>query len=701
MDNNEILDLIDDNGLNYRKQNLIVDVISNKLNLIRGQVLRAIEELMKEGLLVESSKNKLATANKMKLVKGTISGHSKGFAFLIPTEGNVPHIFIPPKSLNTAMNNDIVLVHRVEGSRGDSTEGEVFKIIKRGNLRVVGTFELLDGYGFLVPDNKRFNKDVFIPKNKIMNAKTDQKVVVKINKFDGRRPEGEIVEILGDKNSPAVEILSIIRGHNLIEEFSRELLNSVKNMSLEIKESDLENRLDLRKKAIFTIDGDDAKDLDDAIDIKYDEKKDVYTLGVHIADVGHYVKRDSLLDREAFNRGTSVYFPHAVLPMLPRELSNGICSLHPKVDRLTTTIYMDIDNKGEVIKHTLHESVINSIERMTYTNVTKILEGDEEMNKRYENIASDLRIMAKLSVILENKRKRRGSLDFDLPETKIIVNPSSFEVETMELRERKVSNKLIESFMLVANETVAKHMHDLKLPFVYRIHEKPSQERLKAFEEFITPFGLSIKEDKGEVSPKDLQKFLSRIEDLEYKDVINKVLLRSMQKAKYRPECLGHYGLAAEYYSHFTSPIRRYPDLTIHRIIKDHLNNKLTAPKIKRLKKFVDEASMQSSITEVAAEKCEREIDDYFKAKFMEDKIGMEFDGTISGVTAYGIFVELDNTIEGFVRVQDLVGDSYKFIESRFMLTNTHTTYSMGDQIKVKVISANALDKRVDFVIIL
>ena len=577
-------DFMDANSLNYKNINRIIDAVMVSFKATRGQIMKELNKLKEEGIIVDSAKNKLATAKKMQLILGKVSGHSKGFAFVIPNDTSMPHIFIAPRNLNSALHNDLVLIRVVEGRRGDSTEGEIFSIIKRGTNTVVGTLEILDGgYGFVVPDNNKFNKDIYVSKNKLLKAKNKEKVVVKITTFDKRRPEGEVIEVLGNKASPGVEVLSVIRGFELIEEFPQALLDATAKIKQTIDEDDLKGRLDLRGENIFTIDGDDAKDLDDAISIEYDVKKDLYKLGVHIADVGQYVKRDSFVDSEAYKRGTSAYFPHTVFPMLPRELSNGICSLHPKVDRLTLSIFMDIDSTGKVQDYKLYESVINSVQRMTYKNSTLILEGDAEANKQFAGIAGDLKIMAKLAGALEQRRVKRGSLDFDLPETKIIVDPNSFEVVKLERRDREASNRLIESFMLVANETVAEHMSKLKMPFVYRVHEKPSAAKILAFKEYIEPFGLRIKEGNGEVTPKDLQKFLIKIEDLEYKVVINKVLLRSMQKAKYKPVCEGHYGLAAEYYCHFTSPIRRYPDLTIHRIIKDHLNNKMSPNYIKKL----------------------------------------------------------------------------------------------------------------------
>ena len=699
MEQKQILNLMSDNKLHNKPFSLVVDRLCVLLQEKKSNIIKDLNDLKEEGLLWENKKGQLLLTEKLGLIKGVVSGNSNGYAFVAPVDSSKAHLFIAPKNLNTAMHNDTVLVKIIEGRRGDSTEGAVVTILKRGTERIVGTIEVVKNYGFVVPDNNKFSSDVYIPKNKLNGAENGQKVVVQITDFTKKSPEGEVIEVIKGKNSAEVELLSIIRSYDLIEEFSQEVLNYTKTIPTTIKEEHLENRVDLRKETIFTIDGEDAKDLDDAISIKYNEKTSLYELGVHIADVGHYVKRGTVLDKEAFNRGTSVYFPHLVLPMLPRELSNGICSLHPQVDRLTLSVFMDINKNGDVKNYRIVESIINSKERMTYHNVTKILNGDKEMLERYKNIADDLKLMLELSHILENKRLQRGSLDFDLPEPKIIVNPISYEVEKLERRDREESHKLIESFMLAANETVAEHFNKLKVPFVYRVHEKPSQLKLDAFKEFIKPLNLKIKADNSDITPKDLQNFLAKVNELEYKDVINKVLLRSMQKAKYKETCDGHYGLAADYYCHFTSPIRRYPDLTIHRIIKDSLNGK-NLIKDASLKKFVEEASFNSSLTEVQAEKCERDVDDYFKAKYMETKIGEEFEGTISGVTAFGIFVELDNLVEGFVRLQDLKKETYTFIENRYTLQSKSKSYTMGDKVKVKVISAEAVDKRVDFALV-
>jgi ribonuclease R len=696
MEHNDIIKFIEKNKLNLKNFNTVIGRMRDKLDLKKSEAIKLVNELKQEGLLVETKEKKLATAKKLKLIKGIVSGNRKGFAFVEPTDTNLPHLFIAPKNLNSAMHNDTVLVKILQSKRGDSTEAEVHSILERGTVNIVGTIEVLKGFGFLKPDNDKFSSDVFIPKHKMLNAKNGQKVVAKIVSYKGKSPEGEIVEVLGDSNSPEIELLSIIRSYDLIEEFSNEVLDYTKKMPLAIKQEDIQNRKDLRDETIITIDGAESKDLDDAICIKYDSKTNLYRLGVHIADVGHYVKRGSLLDKEAYKRGTSAYFPHKVLPMLPRELSNGICSLHPQVDRLTLSVYMHINEKGDVVDSEIFESVINTTERMTYIDVTGILEGDEKLNEKYKHIANDLKTMEKLSSILENKRVKRGSLDFDLPETKIIVDPVSYEVEKLQRVDRGVSNKIIESFMLAANETIAESMNKKKVPFVYRVHEKPTQEKLEAFTEFLAPLGLKVKQDSSPITPKDLQVFLASIEGLEYKDVVNKVLLRSMQKAKYKPECLGHYGLAAKYYTHFTSPIRRYADLTIHRIIKDHLQDK-NLKNNSKLKKFVEQASLNASITEVQTEKCSRDIDDYFKAKYMHNKIGKIYEGTISGVTAFGLFVELENTIEGFIRLQSLKGDSYNFDKGKYSLTSNQDSFTLGDKVTIKVVAASAADKRVDF----
>ena len=455
------------------------------------------------------------------------------------------------------------------------------------------------------------------------------------------------------------------------------------------------NRLDLRKEIIFTIDGDDSKDFDDAVSIDY--KDGIYTLGVHIADVGEYVKYKSVIDEEAYNRGTSVYFPNMVLPMIPESLSNGICSLNPKQDRLTLSCIMNVNEQGQVISHKICESVINSCERMTYNKVTKILEGDKELNETYSHIVPSLKTMEKLTHILEKVRKDRGAVDFDIPEPKIVLDAQNEEVEVLIKRPRTISERLIESFMLLANETVAKHFNDLKIPFVYRVHEKPEEAKLKNFNSFASSLDMHLSLD--DLSPKSIQNFLAKVEGSEIKEVINKVLLRCMQKAKYSPSCLGHFGLAATDYCHFTSPIRRYPDLTIHRIIKEYLHDELNDKEISKLKAFVIDSSNRSSEREVLAEKAERDVDDYYKARYMQKHIGESYEGVISGVTNFGLFVELDNTVEGFISVTDLKGVNYVYSEEQLKLSNGNYTYTFGDKIKITVASVILDERKVNFIL--
>ena len=506
-----------------------------------------------------------------------------------------------------------------------------------------------------------------------------------------------MVEVLGpNNNNPLTDVLSIVRSYELIEEFPQVVIDEAEKVSkLDVNKA-LAGRTDFRNTLCITIDGDDSKDFDDAVSLSVENGN--YVLGVHIADVGEYVKLGSELDKEAFSRGTSVYFPNLVLPMLPQVISNGCCSLVENEDRLTLSCVMMVDKNGKVLNHKICESVIKSRNRMTYNNVTKILEGDEELNKKYEHLVPMLKNMSELCLILEKRRKDCGSLDFDIPEPKVVVDPQSLEIIDLVKRPRTISERMIETFMVLANETVAEHFEKLKIPFVYRVHECPTNEKIEAFNEFIKPLGLKI--DNVDVEPKDLQEFLVKLDGNPMKEVINKVLLRAMQKAKYSPDCLGHYGLALTYYYHFTSPIRRYPDLTIHRIIKKYLRNQLDENEIKKLKSFVLSSSNQSSTTEVNAEKAERDVDDYFKARWMKNKIGEKYQGVISGVMSFGLFVELDNTVEGFVPVESLEGSGFVYNEKQLKLSNGNASYRIGDSVSVKVVSVNLAEKRVNFSIV-
>lgn len=630
--------------------------------------------------------------SKTQLVKGKIVGNQKGYAFLVRDEGD--DVFIPASSLNGAIHGDEALVSIVKNVEGKKCEGRVEKIISHSLKTVVGQIQVFKGFSFVVPDNKKISRDVFIKRDKIKNAVNGDKVVVNITKYSGKNLEGEVVEVLGPNNqNPWTDMLSIVRSYELIEEFPMEVVEKAKEVSVKPIDKIIPKRVDYRDKLIITIDGDDSKDFDDAVSLEMVDGN--YQLGVHIADVGEYVKLGGVLDKEAFKRGTSVYFPNMVLPMLPEEISNGCCSLVEGEDRLTLSCIITLDGNGNIINHKICESVIKSTNRMTYNKVTKILQGDEKLCLEYAHLVPMLKNMEKLCLILERKKKDKGSLDFDIPEPKIIVDPNSLEVISLIKRPRTISERIIEQFMVLANETVAEHFQKLKIPFVYRIHEKPDVDKLREFNEFVSVLGLSL--DSINIKPKVVAEFLAKLENNPRKEVVNRVLLRAMQKAKYSPECLGHFGLASTYYCHFTSPIRRYPDLTIHRIIKQYLRKQLDDSELKKLKKFVVSASNQSSETEISATQAERDVDDYFKARFMKNKIGEVYDGVISGVMPFGVLVELDNTVEGFIGIETLSGTNYVYNEKQIKLSNGIKSYKLGDNIKVKVVGVNLAERKVNF----
>lgn len=679
-------------GLTKKNLTMKLSKIFNEKESVIGQTLSQLEN---KGEII-FNKGKIFSTKSLGYKIGKISNTLKSYAFCI-IENQDNDVFIAPNNMNDALHDDTVLIMLKRNKFNGKEEGVVLKVLKHNIDKIVGTLSFKNKNAVVEPDNKRYNFLVNISLNKVGNAKDGNKVYVKVNSIQNKKVSGEIVEILGNASGEVnTDVLSIIRSYNLIEEFSEELLNQVKSVPVKIDAKKYLKRTDLRNELIFTIDGDDSKDFDDAVSLK--EENGIFTLGVHIADVGEYVTYGSLLDKEAFKRGTSVYFPNMVLPMLPKELSDGICSLNPHEDRLTLSVEMKIDSTGNVLNYKIFESIINSKERMTYNNVTKILREDKEQNEKYAHLKSTLLLMQKLTLILENVRKERGSIDFDIPEPKIVLNPKTLEIEKLIERPRTISERIIESFMILANETVAQHFNKLKLPFVFRIHEAPDDLKLQAFNDFMATFGKYIN-TKKRVQPKDIQHFMEQFSDHNLKDVINSMLLRSMQKAKYSPICLGHFGLASKFYCHFTSPIRRYPDLTIHRIIKEQLSGRLNAAKINRLKFFVADASKQSSETEVMAEKAERDVDDYFKARYMQNKIGEEFDGIVSGVTAFGLFVKLNNTIEGFVSVQNLPYGDYQFDEMRFVLYNKIVSYSLGKKLKIKVAAVNLADRKIDFML--
>ena len=694
MKEENILEQIKRQKLSGKNRNIVIFRLCDIYNLGTKEINKYILSLENSGELFCDKNQKLHLSSNLKLIKGTINGNSKGFAFCVPEDETKDDVFIAGPNLKNAIHGDTVLISTKSGHEG-KIEGVVEKILERGIKTVVGTIEVYQKFAFVVPDNKKILKDVYIKKGHELGAKNGDKVFVRITSYDGRNLTGSVIEILGKgEGNVTTDVLSIIRSYELIEEFSKPLLDACKTIPQTVNSTKYQDRLDLRNEIIFTIDGDDTKDYDDAVSLVKDGEN--YILGVHIADVGEYVKRDSLLDEEAFERGTSVYFPNTVLPMLPKELSNVICSLNPNEDRLTLSCISKIDKDGKILEHRICESIICSKERMTYKNVTKIINGDAELCERYKKILPTLKLMAELNDILEKSRKLRGEIDFDLPEAQIVLD-DKLEVVEVTKRSRTVSERLIESFMLVANEVVAEHFKKLGIPFVYRIHEVPTIEKIKAFNDFAGAMNCHLNFSGNEIKPIDIQKFMSKIEDDEKRKIINSVLLRSMQKAKYSSQCLGHFGLAAKYYCHFTSPIRRYPDLTIHRIIKDHLHKKLTEKSIKELQQFVVRSSAKSSEREVLAQKAERDVDDYFKCRFMKNKIGEVFEATISSVTNFGFFVELENTIEGLVSVASLKGSAYEFNEKSLVLSNGIKTYKIGDKVKVKLINVNLAERNIDF----
>ena len=584
------------------------------------------------------------------------------------------------------MNGDKILVQITrEDKNGKKREGEVVQILERGNKKFVGVYEDSRNFGFVVAEDTKINQDIFVSKRDRNGANDGDMVVVEITKWPEKRrsPEGRIVEILGKKGEKGLDILTIIKKFGLPEEFPQKVLDFAEGIEEEIPQKEYERRKDLRDIKMVTIDGEDAKDLDDAVSIEK-LSNGRYKLGVHIADVTHYVREKNPLDKEALKRATSVYLIDRVIPMLPKKLSNGICSLNPKVDRLALSCIMIIDNNGKVLDHEICESVIRTNERMTYTDVTKILkDNDEELKKRYDYLVDDFKTMEELCNILYKKRIKRGAIDFEFEEAKITLDSKGKPIE-IKPYEREIANRIIEEFMLVCNETIAEHMYWTNLPFVYRIHENPDEEKLEKFKEFVYNLGYFIKWN-GEIRPRNLQEVLEKVKGKKEEIVVSTLLLRSMMQARYSPECVGHFGLAAQYYCHFTSPIRRYPDLQIHRIIKEHLNGKIDGTRAKKLTTLVDYASKQSSEMERLAQEAEREVDDLKKAEYMLDRIGEEFDGIISSVTSFGMFVELPNTIEGLVHITALDDDYYIYDEAHLCLIGERTKkiYRLGDTAKV------------------
>ena len=632
--------------------------------------------------------------------EGTFIGHPKGFGF-VEIEGQDEDIFIPESDTGTAMHQDKVrIIIRDDKKEGKRQEGVVVKVLERGMPEIVGTYQLNRDFGFVISDNPKFSKDIFIPRKEAAGIKNGDKVIAVITDYGSgnKNPEGKIKENLGNIRTPGTDILAIVKSFGIPSEFPEKVMKQAQRVPDHVLDADRDGRLDLRHLQTVTIDGEDAKDLDDAISLT--KEGDIYHLGVHIADVSNYVQYNSALDREALKRGTSVYLADRVVPMLPERLSNGICSLNQGEDRLALSCLMDINEKGKVVSHQIAETVINVNERMCYTDVKNILEDtDEEAKKRYEALIPMFFMMKELSGILRNSRHHRGSVDFDFPESKIILNAAGKAIDVKPY-EANVATKIIEDFMLMANETVAQEYCTEEIPFVYRTHDNPDPEKVESLLTLLHNQGVKIQKAKEEITPKEIQQIIESIEGLPNEAMISRLVLRSMKQAKYTTECSGHFGLAAKYYCHFTSPIRRYPDLQIHRIIKDNLRGRLMREgRTEHYAEILDEVARQSSVCERRADEAERESDKLKKAEYMSYHLGEEFEGIISGVTGWGLYVELPNTVEGLVHVNTLRDDYYVFNQESYELCGemTKKVYKLGDKVRVRVADADKMLKTVDF----
>lgn len=660
-----------------------------------------LQEMVAEGLVIQTRKKRFGVPERMGLIVGKLQGHAKGFGFIISDLTDVEDVFVPSNMMNGAMNQDRVVarINQVNSSTRRA-EGEVIRILERANNEIVGTYEDSRNFGFVVPDDNKINVDVFIPKADRNGAKHGDKVVCEITEWPDKRrnPEGQIIEVLGHQNDTGTDILAIMRKFKLNPDFPEPVEKEIESISETAEEEEIARRRDIRDLRMVTIDGADAKDLDDAVSLEILDNGN-YRLGVHIADVAHYVREGTELNKEALARATSVYLVDRVIPMLPKKLSNGICSLNPKIDRLTMTVFMEIDKNGKVVNHEIVESVINIDERMIYEDVSDILEhGNKELMEKYQYLVEDFKKMEELSKVLRRRREERGAIDFDFDEAKVVLDEKGRPIDVKKY-ERRIANRIIEEFMLVCNETVAENYYWLKLPFVYRVHEEPNVEKLEEFNKFVHNFGYHLKGMTNEIHPKMLQELLNKIKGQKEETVISTLMLRSLKKARYAPDNLGHFGLAAKYYCHFTSPIRRYPDLAIHRIMKLYLQGKIDEGRLEKLKAAVTYIAEQSSTREAVADEAERETEDLKKAEYMAQRVGEVYEGIISGVTSFGIFVELDNTIEGMVRLSSIVDDYYTYDSEKHMLIGERKkkTFRIGDIAKIQVARVDVKQREIDF----
>ena len=669
-----------------------------KYEAVRGSK----KEQEKEEKKGKRDKKEKKKKENQKYLIGIFAGHAKGFGFVELLDENGEDIYIPEEETGGAFHGDKVQVAlKKENKPGKRREGRVIKILERGTREIVGTFQESAGFGFVVPDNQRFLRDIFIQKENFLGARNQDKVVVEIRDYGTRKrsPEGKIIQVLGNSEEKGIDVLSVAKSCGLPMEFPEKVLNQAERIRESLNEGDFYGRLDLRDVPMVTIDGEDAKDLDDAVSLS--KEGNLFHLGVHIADVSNYVQYSSALDREALKRGTSVYLVDRVIPMLPKKLSNGICSLNAGEDRLALSCLMDIDEKGKVVSHGIAETVIHVNERMTYTDVKKILrKEDQQLAERYRELLPMFFQMEELSALLRKRRKKRGAIDFDFPESKIELDENGKPVRIYPY-EQNVATRIIEDFMLAANETVAQEYAQAGIPFVYRTHDTPDMEKMEPVLELVHRAGVKVKKSKEEIRPKEVQKILKELEGKESEDFFSRLILRSMKQARYTTECTGHFGLAARYYCHFTSPIRRYPDLQIHRIIKENLRGKMTEAKMSHYEEILDEVARQSSATERRAEEAERETIKMKKAEYMESQIGEIFEGVISGVTDWGLYVELPNTVEGLVHVNSLMDDYYVYDSVHYTLTGERKkrSFAIGQKVKVRVAQADARERTVDFVL--
>lgn len=691
-----ILELMNDKHyvpMKFKELAIILNVKKEDKSLLN----EVLTQLIGEGKITLSKRGKYDIA-KEQYVKGLFISNEKGFGF-VEVEGEEEDYFIPAGNVNGAFHHDMVLIAVSPKQQGKRKEGKVLKILSHEIREIVGFFQKSKSFGYVLPDNQKIANDIYVAGKDTMGAVDGHKVVVKITDYgtNGRKPEGVITEILGHANDPGVDILSIVKDYDIPAEFPEEVMKQVERIPDEVTEAEKIGRKDIRSWQTVTIDGEDAKDLDDAITLS--KENGIYTLGVHIADVSHYVIENSPLDKEAVKRGTSVYLVDRVIPMLPHKLSNGICSLNHNVDRLALSCIMKINSKGEIIDHEVVETLINVDKRMTYTAVKEIIaDKNPETIAEYSELVSMFELMAELSAILRKRRYGRGAIDFDFPECKVKLNDKGYPI-SIEPYDRNVATKIIEDFMLAANETIAEDFFWQQAPFVYRNHDEPEPERMEQLATFIRNFGYSVKMSNDQIHPKELQKLLEKIEGTPEEALISRITLRSMKRAEYTPECKGHFGLASKYYSHFTSPIRRYPDLQIHRIIKECINGKMTEKHIEHYKSILPEVTKNCSMTERRADDAERDTEKLKKAEYMRGLIGETFEGVISGITGFGVYVELPNTVEGLVHVSNMCDDHYIYDEASYSMIGERTkkTYKLGQTVEIRVEAADKLSRTIDF----